>query len=720
MRWSLLRIQKQNKGKQLLRILSMAVAVLLLCGSLPAAASTMEDVPYTSYTYWAGNSSYEPVAMRAVYEAAGRINGESLGVAAFENASYVTLSEDGAVLYILDGGNGRILMVDTATQQLIKEFSSVSDGTETYTFAAASGLYVTAEGIIYIADTENHRVLVADDQQNCLSVIAQPTGYGIPEDFEFLPTRICVDEKGYVYAVSRGCYYGMLVFTEAHEFLSFHGSYTVEGDILNNILSWFTDLFMTNEKSEASQKKLPSEIVDVSLGSDDVLYTLSSKDTGQIKRLGMNGNNTLNIKYGFTNSSADTFNFGENPATFWHKARMYGQTFVALTVDEKGFMYTVDSGRGRVFIYDEECRLLSAFGGGASEGDQVGTFVTPYSVACKQGKLYVLDFVSGDVTYFELTDYGRMYMEAELLTMEGNYEEAYPLWKKVLSLDANNQRAYEGMGKAMLAMENYEEAMKYAELGHDQQTYSEAFKVVQKAYLNTNFWWIFLLCLAVLGALAALLVISKRRQLFRIRNPKLQAALTACIHPFRAFQSIKYQKNTSVGLATLMVVLFYLASVSEDLYGGFMYVVVDTVQYNSLYVLLGTVGVLLLWVIVNWAICTLSDGKGSLKEVYTVSAYCMMPMIVYSLVFIVGSHLIPATGSSVFGLIGAIVMLYTVVMLLIGMTVIHEYTFFKALGMAVVTLLCMLLAAFVLFSLFMLSQQFVSFVVGVIREVILR
>ena len=64
--------------------------------------------------------------------------------------------------------------------------------------------------------------------------------------------------------------------------------------------------------------------------------------------------------------------------------------------------------------------------------------------------------------------------------------------------------------------------------------------------------------------------------------------------------------------------------------------------------------------------------------------------------------------------------IYTVLLLLIGMTVIHEYSFFKAMGMAIVTVLCMVLAAFVLCSVVLLSQQFIVFIAGVVNEIRLR
>ena len=707
-------------AKTLRRAVALVLALFMLCTCTVSAADKIDDVPYSSYTYWEGPNRYNAVPMRAMFESDRQLTGDDLGTTPFKDAEFLCLSKDGSELFILDSGNSRILIMETESYTLTDEITSVVYEGEDLEFKGANGMYVSAEGEIYIADTENRRVLICNRYGDVTRILSKPEGIGVPGDLDFRPIRMTMDNKGYLYVVCEGCYYGMLVYSTEYDFLGFHGSYVVEQTLLSTIKGWITGLFMTDEKKEGSQQRLPAEITDISVDSKGLLYTLSGTGTGQIKRLGLNGNQTLDYKFGFTSSSADTINFGENPASYWHKHYQYSLIFYGLAVDPQGFIYAVDSGRSRIFVYDEECRMISAFATGFSEGNQVGTFVTPNAIACDGEKLYVLDFVLGSVTVFKLTDYGRLYKEAELLTMDGEYEAAQGLWENILQLDANNQRAYEGMGKAMLSQKNYEEAMKYAKLGNDQQTYSQAYEVVQKAYLSRNFWWIFLLCLAAVGGVAALLVMSKKRKLFEIKNAKLRTALNVPIHPIQAFQSLKYQKNASIGLAAIFVLVFYIATVSEDLYGGFMYVITNTVNYNALYTLLGSVGVLLLWSVVNWAICILSDGKGTLKEVFTMSAYSMTPMIAFSVIFIVASHLIPATSTSTFGILSTIMSIYTVLLLLLGMTVVHEYSFFKAMGMAIVTVVCMLLAAFVIFSVTLLSQQFIVFFVSLFNEIKLR
>lgn len=716
----MIRTENKAPAKMLRRVLALSVALLTLFGCFTVSAADIEEVPYYSYCYWEGPSRYEAVPMRAMYEPYAKINGDSLGIPQLANAEHIALSHDAKELYILDSGNSRLVIVDTEDFSLIKTIGEIKHNGKKLNYEKAKGIYVSKNNQIYISDTENHRVLVTDKSGKLIKTFVKPNEVGVPEDLDFRPTRVTMDSKGYVYVISNGCYYGMLVYNQNGKFLGFHGSYVVEQSVVDTIKGWVTGLFMTNEKSEVSQKKLPAEILDIAIDNNNMLYTLSGTGYGQIKRLGLNGNQTLNHKFGFQSQSGDLINFGENPMAYWHKKQQYTLSFNGITVDPQGFIYAVDQSRGRIFMYDEECRLISAFGTGFSEGDQVGTFLNSTAIASSQDRLYVLDYRAGSVTVFGATDYCKMFKEADVLTIDGEYDKALLLWQQVSKLDANNQRAYEGIGKAMLNQEDYEGAMKYAELGNDQQTYSQAYKVVQKEWLTRNFWWVFLLCLAGVGGIAALLVMSKKKKIFEIKNAKLRTALSVPIHPIQAFNSMKFQNNTSVILAVVFIVVFYLAKVSQDLYGGFMYVITDTSNYNALFTLIGSVGVLLLWVIVNWGICILNEGKGTLKEVFCMSAYSVTPLIVYSVIFTAASHLIPATTTSTFALLSTIMMIYTVLLLLLGMTVVYEYSFFKAMWMAVLSILGMLLAAFVIFSVVLLTQQFVTFFVNVFDEIMLR
>ena len=734
----MIRSEYKTPAKMLRRVLALVMALLLI-GGVAVSAVEMDTVPYYSYTYWEGPSKYEAIPMRAMYEPVTELHADSLGLdEGFKSAQYITLSKDQKEVYVLDSDNSRIVIIDTDTLQVNRIIGEIAGNGEMLNYAKAEGMYVDHNGDLYIADKESQRVIIADKDGNLIRILDRSglsAEKGVPEDLEYLPVRVIKDTKGYLYVASFGCHYGVLVYDDNLEFLGFHGTFKVQQAVSDTIIGWFESLLMTNEKAQNQQDTLSGEVLDIAIDPDGMLYTLTGGvGSGQVKRMGLNGNQTLNHKFGFTSQSGDLINFRESVGDIWYDHVQYKSTQTDLAVDSDGFFYILDSGRSRISMYDEECRMLCAFTTGYGHGNQVGNFMTPTSLTISGDKMFVLDSLRNIVTVFELTEYGALVKQADTLTINGEYLEALPLWEQVIKLDGNNQRAYEGIGKAMLTTANrlqddegmdaarpyYERAMEYAEKGNDQQTYSQAYEEIQTDWISINFWWLFLLCLALVGVAVALLVLSKKRKIFEIKNVKVKTALNVTLHPFESFNSLKFQKTGSVWIALIFIVLFYLATVSRDLYGGFMYVLTDTSTYNAIYTLIGSVGILLLWVITNWGLCILNDGKGTLKEVFIMSAYSMAPMILYAVIFTVASHLIPATGTSNFALFSTIVTIYMVLLLLIGMTIVHEYSFFKAMGMALMSVLGMVLVAFVIFSVILLAQQFIMFGVALVEEALLR
>ncbi len=638
-----------------------------------------------------------------------------------------------------DGTEGWTIGLGAADSEMGRHVDGIPDKglhlANFLSYVGAKGVYVCKDktdengnvikGDLLICDTKGKRLLVVSNEGELKRIITRPTGIEIPTNLEFTPSRVVMDDKGYVYlSLGEACYHGLLVYDEDFNFKGFHGAYKASADILDNLTGFITGLFMTNEKAASEKKNFATGFLDIAMDPQGMLYALSDpkSNTGQIKRMGLNGNQTLNFKSGFTTQSGDLLNFVEQPKQYYEKGGSFviSSNLMCLALDPQGFIYAADSIRGRVYVYDEECRVMTAFSLGFSQGDQMGTFHTPCSIAVSGDKLFVADSGNRNITVFELTEYGAMYKEADAYTINGEYEKAMPLWEQILKLDSNNQRAYEGLAKAYLGRGEYEQAMYYAEKGNDQQTYSLAYAEVQDIWLSNNFWWIFIVCALAVGAVAGILVISKKRKVFEIKNVNLRTALLVPFRPFESFNMIKSQGAVSLGLGALFVVVFYLARVSQDLYGGFMYVIVDEANYNALFTLFGSVGILLLWVIANWGICMLFEGKGSFKEVFCMSAYSMMPMIVYSLIFIVGSHFLPASNTNTFGMISTLLLIYTFLLLLIGMTVIHEYTFFKAIGMAILTVLGMALSVFVICAVVLLSQQFIVFVISLFEELRVR
>ena len=151
-----------------------------------------------------------------------------------------------------------------------------------------------------------------------------------------------------------------------------------------------------------------------------------------------------------------------------------------------------------------------------------------------------------------------------------------------------------------------------------------------------------------------------------------------------------------------------------------MYIGDKKESFNAVYTLLGSIGIVILYVVVNWAACILIDGKGKFKEIFCVTGYSLIPLIIYSVMFSVLSHFLVDSAFSFLTVLQWTATLWTLLLLLLGMMIIHEFDFFKALKGIVLTIFGMFLAAFLIFIVFMLTQDFIGFIVGLIREATLR
>ena len=128
----------------------------------------------------------------------------------------------------------------------------------------------------------------------------------------------------------------------------------------------------------------------------------------------------------------------------------------------------------------------------------------------------------------------------------------------------------------------------------------------------------------------------------------------------------------------------------------------------------------LLWVVVNWAVCVLFEGKGRLKEIYITSCYSLTPLIIYSIIYIILSYFMTPSSVSFLDLLGSLSTIYFVIMILLSVMVVHEFDFVRAALTSVCTVFGMLICAFLLFMALTLCQDFISFIVSIVQESMLR
>lgn len=698
------------------RLIAFTVALLLIvlvfAQALPAFA-LQSEVPYDSYTYWESDG-FTAISAKASYEPETVLTAARLGVESFAEINDVCTDKTGNI-YVLDGKSSRIIILnsDYSVKKIINE---VTSETEKFKFENAKGLFVDTKGKIYIADTEHERVILCNEKGDYIGIITLPDSKLIPDGFNYRPIKIAVDSNGYVYVLSDGSYHGAILYSPNGEFFGFYGANSVEASVMKVIENLWEKLTSTNEKRAGQTSSLPYQFTDLYVDNMDFIYTATGKipkntQKAQIKRLSPGGKNVL--------ASSEVV-FGDKAAEMVN-GEMRVQNVAGLSVDSSGYIYCYDASNGKIFIYDSECYMVTAFGG-SGEGNQNGTFqqISAIDILNDGKKIVVADSLKLTLTVFRETEYGVKIKTARKLTIDGDYAASKPLWQEINKADQNCQLAYIGLAKAELSEKNYEVAAGYAKAGLDKELYNKAFNYNRKAFLKENFDVIMIIVLLSVAAIIGFIVYSKKKKLVFVKNEKLKLMLSSPMHPALIFSQVKTNGRGSVAFGTVVIVLYYVTTVLKETASGFLFRSTDYTSFNSALVLLQTVGFILLWTVANWAVATLNGGIGKLKEIYVVISYSIIPMLISNVVYIICSYMLNASEGEFLAIFVLVMQLYSIFMVIVGSIIIHDVGFGKFLFITALTLIGIIIIIFLLVLIIVFFQQAAAFAATLWREIFFR
>ena len=461
--------------------------VLAILFALPLL---MGAVPYAAYNYGVINDEVYPTLPGA---APVRLyTGGDLGAGALRNPRDLRFGQDG-LLYLADTGNHRILVMD-ADLNLLRIIDGFDHNGGREAFSSPEGVFADADGTLYIADTQNGRVVSLDSGGNLLSLMddVRLTGSALT----FRPQKVGVDGAGRVYVVAGGSTEGLIQLTHEGEFVRFFGSNRVKPNPIEVIYRYF----LTRRQRQSREQFVPTEYSNLYIDEAGLVYTTTRNVLmGQVKRLNALGNDVL------IRGEAGEMAFGDLVRTPRNSSRT--AQFMSLCLDADENIYALDNATGKVFAYTKTGFLMFIFGG---KGDQAGLFADPHAVAEKDGTVYVLDAGRGTVTRFRLTEFGEKVLLAERLFLLGDFEESLEPWRDVVRMDAGYGPAWYPIGSAYLGRKEYTAAMEAFRLGHIRGGYSRAFGELRDDWLRENFAGLFLLAVIALAGLVVLVRIRRK------------------------------------------------------------------------------------------------------------------------------------------------------------------------------------------------------------------
>ena len=692
-----------KKMKKIVALLAALTAVICIT-SVPASAA-----PYDGYTYDAwDNEASAPVG----YTADEIIDGKSLGTGKLNKPSDIYVDSEGT-LYISDTENNRLIIAADDFKNVSIIDTVVMNGQKT-PLETPGGLFVNAAGEIFITQKQRHRVLCIDTLGNVKSCYERPESALLDDTFEFLPVKVIQSNNGTVFVLSEGYYYGALTYDTSGEFVGFYGSNKV--DVTFQVLADYAwKKFLSKEQKSKMARYVPIAYSSFDIDSDNFIYTCTQttkNSKNELRKLNTNGNDV--IKLYKKNVSSTSGDYGDLKKSFI-MGKSTDTQFIDICVSDGGIINGLDLSRGRIFQYDTEGRLLNIFGG---SGTEAGLFRTAAAIDDRGETFLVLDSEKGSVTVFVPTDYTKLLLKAVSLYKDGLYSQAKPLWEQLIKLDSGCETAYVGLGKALYAEGNYKASMKAAKKGYDREGYSLAFKAQREKDVRKAFPIVasvlFVALLGVSGYIFVRTVIMKKpfTPLRRIKR--------CMTHPLDEFYDIKDTGSWCMPAAVVILILWFVFTVISKTATGFIFNYNRAENTNILLYFGSTCVMFLLFVIINWSVTTLTDGKGSIYQIFVSCAYALIPYVASIAVCTVLSNIFTAEEAAFYTFVNAVGMLWSFALLVGALRAIHDFTFLKTFVCIVLTVLGMIFVIFLAVLFVSLVQQLASFVASIFNELLYR
>lgn len=191
-------------------------------------------------------------------------------------------------------------------------------------------------------------------------------------------------------------------------------------------------------------------------------------------------------------------------------------------------------------------------------------------------------------------------------------------------------------------------------------------------------------------------------------------------HPFDAFYEIKWRGKGNIWLATVLILAYGIAMILNNQYTGFVVNSFPAYKINSIATFVLTVAPLLLFIVSNWSVSTLCNGKGKIKDLYMVIGYAICPMLLFQVATIAISNIIILEEASLLFAFNAVGMLWFYYLVFCGVTTVHEYTAKESVITLITTAIAAIVIIFISVLYFSLMEQVISFISTLGQEFIRR
>ena len=218
------------------------------------------------------------------------------------------------------------------------------------------------------------------------------------------------------------------------------------------------------------------------------------------------------------------------------------------------------------------------------------------------------------------------------------------------------------------------------------------------------------------GMIAAL----KKKETYVHYLATLKFALYCITHPLDGFWDLTHEKRGSIAAANTILILTLLVRIMKLQFTSFIFLNVYWEGINIFLYIASILFPLALWVVGNWALTTLFDGKGRLGQVYMATCYALVPYPLVQLPLIIFSNFVTVDEREFYTVLSGISLVWVALLIVTAMSQIHEYKMGKNILFTIATLFAMLVMVFILLLFFSMISQGVSYFISLGREILFR
>lgn len=592
------------------------------------------------------------------------------------------------ILYIADTGSGKVVLYNLENRAVVEWGKGV--------LTSPAGLFLSEDKQLYVADNAAGEVVVFNENGEVTQRYARPTTATFGSDATYRPSKLVVNESGTIYVVSEGSYDGMIQLDEAGEFLGYFGYNN------NPLTAWdyIADYFFTEEMKAQLTNRVPYSFKNVAIDEKGMIYTVTQSAEGNaLKKHDVAGHNLLDSEM------VDEIDF------------------VDICIGLGKRIYAV-TGTGLLFEYDANGEMLFTFGGRAISEERNGVFTTVSAITCDEtGRLYVLDAERGLVHIMKETDYAKNYHDALDLYNLGDYESSAQLWRHIKAVGGTSYYAENYLGQCLFEQGDYKGAATHYKLAGNIEGYSDAYWQIRNDDIAAAFPFIMaaiIIYLIVTFVYKRFYKSKEKKQTTNIWKSDFQMLFKILKHPIDTFYEIRRENKGHMITAFALYMIEYFILLGFCLGSGFV-LIGNSAQDVSVVFLTCIFWVpVMLFVISNFLVCEVGEGKARFRDVFISTAYVLAPFTIFMPFVILISHLVTGNELSLLQLAMVGLLGWVIVNLLIATKEIHVFEMGEAIVHLLITAFLMAVIVLAVSLIFMLCEEMIEMIISVIKEVYYR